>query len=286
MEISQLDTVIEQYKEAIEVVKNLKDSKSTIKFEQVIEILNSRNYVQIALSEIKHIPTYQLQLVIDLDDELRELAIEITKVIKTERWAKLRSSVNPSNDAWWWNLETIVPPHKWDRYDWLWKGLTVAFWTGNLSLLLNIATRFFSVGAGFWGASAVIFPSILTLLQASSELTKTGKAGFDQLLTKLKIPLHFHEEAKLASTLMMSTSLYVLWSFLPLFSQIYKANGLIDYSLGKLGAAEQNYLQAISLNQENLDAHFSLGNIYEDLQELDKAKKHYLFSVPGNISDS
>ncbi len=286
MAIYQLDANIEQYKAAIETIKELKASNSTITFEQVIEVLNTRNSVQIALSEIKHVPTSSLQLVIDLDDALRELAIEITKVIKTDRWAKLRSSVNPSNDAWWWNLETIVPPHKWDRFDWLWKGLTVAFWTGNLSLLLNIATRFLSVGAGFWGASAVIFPSIMALLQASSELTKTGKAGFDHLLAKLKIPLHFHEEAKLASTLTMSALLYFLWSLLPLFSQIYNAKGLSNYSRWKLESAEQNYLRAISLNKENLDAHFNLGNLYEDLQELDKAKKHYLIAVKGNIPDA
>ncbi len=286
MAIYQLDANIEQYKAAIETIKELKASNSTITFEQVIEVLNTRNSVQIALSEIKHVPTSSLQLVIDLDDALRELAIEITKVIKTDRWAKLRSSVNPSNDAWWWNLETIVPPHKWDRFDWLWKGLTVAFWTGNLSLLLNIATRFLSVGAGFWGASAVIFPSIMALLQASSELTKTGKAGFDHLLAKLKIPLHFHEEAKLASTLTMSALLYFLWSLLPLFSQIYNAKGLSNYSRWKLESAEQNYLRAISLNKENLDAHFNLGNLYEDLQELDKAKKHYLIAVRGNIPDA
>ena len=286
METSQLNSILEQYERAIEAIQELKASNSTIKLEPIIELLNTRNNLQIALNQIKQVPTIYLQWIIKLDDKLRELAPEITKVIQTDRWAKLRSSVNPTNDAWWWKLETTAPPHKWDRFDWLWKGLTVALWTGNLSLLFNIASRFLSVGAGFWGASAVILPSILTLLQASSELTKTGKAGFDKLLTKLKIPLHFHEEAKFVSTLMMSASLYILWSSLPLFSQIYKANGLIDYSLGKLGDAEQNYLQAISLNQENLDAHFSLGNVYEDLQELDKAKKHYLIAVRGNIPDA
>ena len=286
MEFSQLDAILEQYARAIEAIKEKKASSSTIELEQIIEVLNTRNNLQIELAEIKQIPTIYLQLIISLDDQLRELAPEISKVIKVDQWAKLRSTVNPTNDAWWWELETIVPPHKWDSFDWLWKGLTVTLWTGNLSLLFNIASRFLSVGAGFWGASAVILPSIMALLQASSELTKTGKAGFDKLLTKLKIPLHFHEEAKLASTLMMSASLYFLWSSLPLFSQIYNANGLNNYSRWKLESAEQNYLRAISLNKENLDAHFNLGNLYEDLQELDKAKKHYLIAVRGNIPDA
>ena len=198
MTISRLDATLERYKKAIEAIEELKANKSAIKIEQVIKLLNARSDVQLALQELKRVPTSRLQLVIELDDRLRGLATKITKVIKTERWAELRSSVHPPGDAWWWNLETFAPSpvHKWDRFDCLWKGLTVAIWTGNLSLLLNIATRFLSGGAGFLGASAVIFPSILALLQASSELTKAGKTGFDRLLTKLNIPLHLHEEGK------------------------------------------------------------------------------------------
>ena len=235
MTISQLDATLERYRKAIEAIEREKTNKSAIEIEQVIEekvikVLNARSDVQLGLQELKYVPTSRLQIVIELDDALRELAPKIIELIKSDRWAKLRSSVHPLGDAWWWKLDTFVPPpvHKWDRFDWLWKGLTVAIWTGNLSLLLNIGTRFLTGGAGFWGASAVIFPSILALLQASSELTKAGKRGFDHLLTKLNIPLHFHEEAKFVSTLLMSGLLVTLWSSLPLISQMYNFYGLQD----------------------------------------------------------
>lgn len=295
MTISELDATLERYERAIARLKTikLKPNKSAIEVEQVteeqvIKVLNARNDVRLALQEVKSVPTSRLQQLIELDDELRELAGDITKVITSDRWAKLRSSVHPRNDAWWWNLETVAPPpvHKWDRLDWLWKGLTVAIWTGNLSLLLNIGTRFLSGGAGFWGASAVIFPSILALLQASSELTKAGKTGFDRLLTKLNIPLHFHEEAKLGSTLLMSLFLFSLWLNLPLISRIYNFHAVKDLETFEIGSAEQNYLRAISLDSDNLDAHFSLGFLYEELQEFDKAKKHYLIAIRGNIPDA
>lgn len=294
MTISQLDETLERYQRTISKIETLKrkTSKSAVKIEktitieQVIEVLNARNDVQLALQGLKRVPTSRLHQVIELDDRLRELAADITKSIKTERWSKLRSSVHPSDDAWWWNLETVAPPHKWDRLDYLWKGLTVVFWTGNLSLLLNIATRFFGGGAGFWGAAAVIFPSIVALLQASSELTKAGKAGFDDLLTRLNIPLHFQEEAKFGSTLIVSGFLFILWINLPRFSQSYSYDGIINYTQGKIGNAEQSYLQAISIDPENLDAHFNLGNVYEDLRELDKAKKHYAIAVRGKIPDA
>ena len=294
MTISQLDETLERYQRAIEEIEGLKVKtpkpavkiEKTIAIEQVIETLNARNDVQLALQELKRVPTSRLQRVIELDERLRELAADITKWIKTQRWSKLRSSVHPPDDAWWWKLETVAPVHKWDSLDDLWKGLTVVLWTGNLSLLLNVATRFLGGGAGFWGAAAVIFPSLVALLQASSELTASGKAGFDDLLTRLNIPLHFQEEARLGLTLFVSGFLLTLWVNLPRFSQSYSYEGIINYTQGKIGNAEQSYLKAISIDPENLDAHFNLGNVYEDLRELDKAKKHYAIAVRGNIPDA
>ncbi len=294
MTISQLDETLERYQRAISEIEALtcKTSKSAVKIEKtlaierVMEVLNARNDVQLGLEGLKRVPTSRLQRVVELDDRLRELAADITRLIKRERWSKLRSSVHAPDDAWWWKLETVAPAHKWDRLDYVWKGLRVVFWTGNLSLLLNIATRFLGGGAGFWGAAAVIFPSIVALLQASSELTAAGKAGFDDLLTRLNIPLHFQEEAKFGWTLIVSGFLLTVWVNLPLFSKVYNQYGLRDYEQYKLGNAEQNYLKAISIDPENLDAHFNLGNVYEDLQEADKAKKHYLIAARGNISDA
>ena len=154
----------------------------------------------------------------------------------------------------------------------------------NLNLLVAIATRFFGNGViGLAGAFAVILPSIITLLQVSSALTKFGKEGFEKILNELKIPLRFQEEVRFASTLLMSWVLLGFWLSLPQVSKIYNRNGIINYRHGKLGAAEQNYLQAISLNTDNFEAHYNLGNVYEDLQNLDKAQKHYQIAVKGEL---
>ena len=81
---------------------------------------------------------------------------------------------------------------KQDIRDSLWKCLTIIVWTGNLSLLLSIGSRFFSAGVGLGGAFAVILPSIIALLQANSEITKSGQEVFEKLLNKLKIPSGLH----------------------------------------------------------------------------------------------
>ena len=170
----ELDKVLERYKAAIE---SLKGPDSAIDVKQIIEILNARDAVQMLVKQQGCIPPSSVIKVIELDAALREKAQLITKAINPttkEQLAQWRESVQPSAEAWWWRLESIAPPRPWDVWDWLWKGLTVIAWTANLSLLVNIATRFFSGGVGFGGAVAVILPSILALMQASTELTKAG----------------------------------------------------------------------------------------------------------------
>jgi len=283
---TQLDTTLECYKSAIE---SLEQAGSSIEVEQVLEVLKARDAVQVALKEQKSIPTSGLKQVIELDAALREKAELITKTVncKTiEQFAQWRESVSPPAEAWWWRLESLAPPHHWDVCDWLWKGLTVAAWTANLSLLVNIATRFLSGGVGLGGAAAVILPSIFALLQASSELTKAGQEGFDKLLEKLNIPKQYREEAKLASALLLSVILISIWYSLPLISNLYNRNGLKNYDERNLGEAEQDYLKAIALNADNIDAHYNLGSLYEEWQDLEKAKKEYQIAVAGNLPDA
>lgn len=282
-----LDITLEHYEAAL---KSLKETEKTIEAEQVLAVLNARDAVQIALKKQSFIPNSRLKKVIELDVLLREKALLITKTInnKTDKqFADWRKSVQPSADAWWWRLETSVPLHPWDQLDWLWKLLSFAGWTANVSLLVNIATRFFSAGGvGLLGAVAVTLPSVLTLLQANSEITKTGQEGFDKLLDAIKVPKHFREEAKFASIMMMSLFLVIFWlnlSSISIFYNRHNIEAVKEHYEGKLGSAEQNYLKAIALNPDNFHAYYNLGTLYEEFQNLDRAKKQYLIAVAGGV---
>lgn len=284
---TQLDTKLERYEAA---VKNLNGSK--IEIEQVLGIIHARDAVQVDLKEAKHIPSSTLKRLILSDAQLRDKVGVITQVIKAEELENWRKSVHPPAEAWWWRLESIAP-HPWDRWDWLWKLFSVAGWTVNISLLVNIATRFLAGGGvGLIGVGAVALPSILTLLQASSELTKVGEEGFAKLLDKKipildrKIPKEYHQEIKLGSTLLMSGFLIGFWFSLPVFSNIYHRNGLDNFKQGNFGSAEQDFKRAISLNADNSDAHYNLGNLYEDWLQIEKAKKEYQIAIGGNLPEA
>lgn len=153
-------------------------------------------------------------------------------------------------------------------------------------MLANIASRFLSGGVGVLGAAAVVFPSFLTLLQARSELTDAGREGFDKLIAKLGILQNCREETKFGSLVALFGLLLSFWFALPLISQVYNQEGEKNSEQGKLGTAEENYLRAIALNPDNVDAHYNLGNLYEDLQEFDKARTEYLIAVKGNVPEA
>ncbi|AOX04037.1 hypothetical protein BJP34_35535 [Moorena producens PAL-8-15-08-1] len=276
MSTYELETALNCYQEAL---KKLEKSQSP-QVKEVLGILNARDTVQTAWSEYNQVSTTHQELLVELDALLKSKAEQITKVIDL---AKYRNSFQPPATAWWWRLETEAPPHLWDRWDWLWRGLTVGSWTVNLSLLVDIVPRFLSAGTGVAGVAVVAFPSILTLLQARSELTQAGKEGFEKLLNRLRIPKHYHQEAKFASTLLLFGVLVLLSLKKPAFSDWYNRQGVKKYNQGQLAGAEGDYLQALALDPDNAKAHYNLGSLYEDLQEFNKAKSQYQFAVKGNL---
>ncbi len=102
-------------------------------------------------------------------------------------------------------------------------------------------------------------------------------------INRLRIPKHYHEESKFASTLLLFGILVLLSLNKPAFSDWYNRQGLKKYNQGQLAGAEADYLQALALDPDNVNAHYNLGSLYQDLQELDKAKSQYQFAVKGNF---
>lgn len=252
--------------------------------ELLLEVLFARDRVEIARLDPNHsISASQLVYLIKLDQQLRQQAEKLSQVVD---FPHLRISISPAATAWWWHLDQITPPSPGDHLNWLWQGLTLLTWTANLGLLLNIVGRFLSGGPGLGGAVAIALPSILALLQAKNGLTDSGLEGFKQLLKKLGIPKPAQEEAQCLATLGLFIFLLGFWLCLPTISDWYNHRGLKDYQAGKFGSSIQNYQRAIALNPDNVKAHFNLGNLYEDLQELDSARKEYLIAVQQEMPEA
>ncbi|NEO43599.1 MAG: tetratricopeptide repeat protein [Moorea sp. SIO4A3] len=254
----------------------LDSPKKSISKEKALEILSARDALKKVLKTQEPIAADILSQVMALDSKLKENPGRILKVLNL---ADYRESLPAPPQDWWWHLDR-------KQVNWLIRGLTVITWTGSLGLLANIASRFLSGGVGVLGAAAVVFPSLLTLLKAKSELTEAGREGLEKLIGKLGIPQYHQEGVKFGSLVGLGGLLLGFWLALPLISEAYNDQGQENYLQGELGTAEENYLRAIALNPDNVNAHYNLGNLYEDLQQFDKARTEYLLAVKGDVPEA
>ena len=248
---------------------------------QVLMVLRSRDHLHTVLQQHPTPNAHILQEIQTLDSQLQKQAPQVAALLDLKEY---RKSFPKTSEQWWWSLDEQTT-HRSNRYDWVFKGLTVGTWALILGLLGNISGKFLLGGAGVAGLSAVALSSLITLVKARNDLTDASRQGFEALLAKL-LPDHWHEEAKFGSTALLASTLVAFWLALPLLSSRYDQRGQIAQDAGDLGTAEQNYNLAISLNPDNADAHYNLATLYEDIQLLDKAKTEYLIAMRGNFPEA
>lgn len=266
---------LERYSSALAALEESQPQPSS---EQVLAVLHARDVVQSCLLDKEQDSVDELMRVIDADNRLHGQTALITQTVKLADW---RASLRPSEEAWWWFLE--LPPNRWNRFDWLWTALTILFLTISLGLVADISSRFLTGGPDTWAALAVVGQSVLTLLAAGGALTLAGQEAIKRMLISLKIPAHFWQETKLILAILLLAVLLILRSSLPSIAIGYNNQGLQNYLAGRLTSAQFDYVRAIKLNPDYLEAHYNLGLLYEDLQQMDKAEAEYLAAVQGGL---
>ncbi|MFM2061141.1 MAG: hypothetical protein RLZZ507_811 [Cyanobacteriota bacterium] len=268
--------LIAQYTQELDKLEQAKEAVP----EEILQVLLVRDRIQKILSDNTDISADMLSKLFKLDSRLKKQANKINQIEEIGEW---RNNLEIPITSWWW----FLPPenHHLDQYDWLWNSLTVGSLTLSLSLVVDISNRFLSGGVGFSSALATILPSVLTLFTAGGVLTGAGKTAIENLLLKLRIPTYFLAEAKLV---MSATLLFGLIGFKAYIPQIAQqiANdkqGLENYKNYNWDQAISNYEKAINLDPDNAQAHRQLGLIYEQLQDLEKAKIEYKLAAKGNL---
>ena len=243
---------------------------------QALTVLRSRAVLQIWIASAPPPGVYTLQQLQRLDQRLRQQASALSKVIDFPAY---RQSLAPPVEQWWWQLDRHLPRQHHD--DWLYRGAGILVWTISLGLLGDLSRRVFLGGPGVAGVSAIAVSGLLTLLNARSELTAAGREGFEQLLERFGVPAHWREAAKLGASGLLALGLLGFWLLLPSLSGLYNHWGNQAVKAGRLGSGEQNYQRAIALHPDNGDAHYNLGVVYEDLQQLEAAETHYRIAMQG-----
>lgn len=279
MTVPVLGAALTAYRDALFPVLQEK----SIGAEHVLEILDARDRLHAALVQLPSPGTYLLHEIHTLDRQLKEHARTLVAQID---FAAYRDSFPKSSEQWWWFLDGAVNAPRKHPADWAFKGATTLAWAISIGLLLNISGRFLLGGAGVAGLSAIALSNLLTLLKARSDLTDAGNEGVQLLFDRFELSKPQQIRFRSGTTALLAGALFAFWLTLPTIARYYNSRGVALHDEGKLGSAEQNYKRAISLDPDNLDAHYNLGVLYEDIQELDKAETQYLIAARGDFPEA
>lgn len=275
--MTSLQLALDFYEDA---VTEIEKSGEHLSSELIVKVMIARDSVQAALTDISQIPQDKLIKVIELDSRLKKQAGLITQTVELTEWC---ASFNPPKEAWWWFLE--APTHRLDHFDWLWNALIVISLTASFSLVVDISSRFLGGGGSldFLGSFAVISQGALALLTAGSVLTEAGRTAIEKTLSRFGIKKYLWQEFKLLLSGLLLLFLIGFRASLPRISAYFNKQGLEHYLAGEWSSAMSDYERSLSLNPENAEAHYNLGRLYEDLQDLKKAQSHYRLAAQNDL---
>ncbi len=275
MTTNRLERALERYEEKLATLEEAAPNSTPPQF---INVLTARDAVHRALSDKTQDPADRLLHVIKLDARLKKQAGAIPKGVKLAGW---RKSLGPPDEAWWWALESLAPPHKFDRLDWLWGALTVALLTIALSLAVDISRRFLSGGSDFYSALAVISQAVASLLVARGALTKAGREAGNRWLKRF--PAFIREEIRLVAAAVLLLAIGGLWQAMPAIAVRYNNAGALASRAGDLTHAQYDFQRALSLHPDYPEAHYNLGLLHEDLFDFQAAQREYIVAVQGGL---
>jgi tetratricopeptide (TPR) repeat protein len=268
---SRLDRAVDRYEKAIAAIEM---ADKDLAVELVLDVLTARNAVQAALEDKSQPnPGRLIRAVKELDARLKTQTSYINQVTKLAEWQAI---LNPPEKEWWWLLDPITPKPWRDRFDWLWRFCSLILLTASLAFVADISTRVLSGGPDLAGVFGVIVPTVLTLLAGQGTLTQNGREGIEHVLTSFKVDKSLWDEFICLAAGLLLGSLILFWFSIPLIAhKHYIKLGDKASEAGQLTVAENNYNRAIKLNPENTEVYYTLGELYQESADYNKAIENY-----------
>ena len=262
---------LSDYQLALECLKsNEKEPLS----DHIIDVLVKRDSLQTIVSEPSKLTASELQKIESLDKELKK---QKNVILQISNLAELRSLIKPPESNWWWYVSS-----RWDNWDWLWNGLTIAALTVSLSLVVNTSSRILSGGANSVNTLYVLGQSVLTLMVGGGALTQVGHKSYEKILIQLHIPKEFWQEISCGLSWLLMVSLLGINAALPSWAHKVNQNGLENFDNKRIESAKADFERAIAMRPNYGEAYYNLGWLYEELNDRDKAKAQYEVAVQSD----
>jgi tetratricopeptide (TPR) repeat protein len=258
-----------------EITKALENSDD-IPEEDGLKVLLLRDQIKQTLDNSdSRISNKDIKTLRDIDIRLLAQSQKIQEAISLEDYHLIRP--NTINE-WWWHLDKRVAHMRW-----IWKIISILLISISVGLSVDISSRFLSEGADSLSIIAVVFQSVITVIVASGTFTDTGNEILHRIFSTLGIPSKSRQFIGFLSATILLLALILLRISLPQIAIIYNNRGAQHYSNGQMLSASYNFQRAIKLNPDYLAAHYNLGLLYDDLNQIDLAKREYLTAVLGGM---
>ncbi|NEP15526.1 MAG: tetratricopeptide repeat protein [Leptolyngbya sp. SIO4C1] len=257
--------------------------------QRILSVLLARDALQSQLGQ-PELPVAILVKVNQLDEQFRQQFELIAQKTHPQRLVRaldelgdIRNILNPPLASWWWFSKINI--HWWDRLDAVWNTLTIVCLALSFSLLTDISSRFLAEGSSSLGNFAVIAQTLLALIGGGS-LTKPGQRLIERTLRGLRLPKHYWQEARFIGAALLLIVFISFKASLPIFARAYNNIGYWQYEKqDDLSGAATNYRRALAMSPSYTRAHYNLGVLYEDLQDFESAREHYLIALrSGDIA--
>ncbi|MBD2175861.1 tetratricopeptide repeat protein [Pseudanabaena sp. FACHB-1998] len=270
-EDKSISQYLSDYRTALE---DLKSSNKELLPDLAIDALMKRDSLQSVLSEPSKLTINELKEIESLDKELEK---QKNTILQASNYGTLRSLINPPESNWWWYFSS-----RWDNWDWLWNGLTIAALTISLSLVVDTSSRILSGGANSENTLYVIGQSVLTLMAGGGALTQVGHKSYERILIQLHIPKEFWQETSCGLSWLLMISLLGINSALPSWAYRVNQSGLDNFDQKRIESAKADFERAIAMRPNYGEAYYNLGWLYEEINDLDKAKAQYEVAVQSD----
>lgn len=200
---------------------------------------------------------------------------------------ELRRGLRPSQDAWWWYLDRILPARlKWFERVVLF--LSLALFPLSLGFAIELARRYGGDGGGVGLES--LLPIVATILASFSVGSVVSLSFRDRLTALLEMVGCGLRWRPLVSCLILAllSTIFGLWAASPRISAFYNDQGVskLDGQRGphiQLSEARSVLERAVRFDPTNSVAHYNLGRVYADLLEEDRAVTEYLIAFNAGL---
>jgi tetratricopeptide (TPR) repeat protein len=248
--------------------------------EKVLRILVARQAVDALLRRSFangiSVPTTLLEKLTNLDDQLRSQAVPIESQIGEALLVNWRETLGSSSNRWWWHLDARVAANrKRNALFALTVGLSL---TISLTLTTEITTRLLSAGPDFLSVLNLVVQGILAVI-AGTAFLGAGRRSIEALFQRLGLKRQFRDPAKAVLAVAVLLFVLVLRSRLPDLARLYNEAGVAEWSTGRATSAIADYKRAISLDPDFPQAHYNLGNAYEELLQEEDAISEYRSAI-------